>query len=67
MKLGVTPAGGAKAGKWVRRSIFIEEERCFSFSQRAEDLEMRSDSAELESGNIYPFLYPGAFRDSDIP
>ena len=43
MKFGVTPAGGAKAGKWVRGSMFTEEGRASPFPSRRKTLESRSN------------------------
>ena len=53
MKFGVTPAGGAKAGKWVRGSMFREEGRASPFPSGRKTLETRSNYAGLE----YPSLY----------
>ena len=57
MKFGVTPAGGAKAGKWVRGSMFREEERGFSFPLRPEDVRDRSKNFEVEHGSLYIHLF----------
>ena len=57
MKFGVTPAGGAKAGKWVSGFIFTEEARTSPFPSGRKTLETRSNYIGLEFGSLYIYFF----------